>query len=98
MIAAKDYNIARFRLGKQSKSYFNDELHELEDEFRHAIDVLETYEFELKNSQKLLSIPPLINSGNHSVIIDCLFGGEEPPKIEMQFKGISKVETCSLKK
>jgi hypothetical protein len=51
----------------------------------------------LKNSQKLLSIPPLINSGNHSVIIDCLFGGEEPPKIEMQFKGISKVETCSLK-
>lgn len=54
LIAAKDYNIARFRLGKQSTSYFNDELHELEDEFRHAIDVLESYEFELKNSQKRL--------------------------------------------
>lgn len=54
LIAAKDYKIARYRLGKQSKSYFNDELHELEDEFRHAIDVLETYELALKNSQKRL--------------------------------------------
>jgi diguanylate cyclase (GGDEF)-like protein len=54
LIGAKEYNIARYRLGQPSKSYFNDELHELEDEFRHAIDVLETYEQQLSNSQKRL--------------------------------------------
>ena len=54
LIGAKEYNIARFRLGKPSKSMFTDELHELEDEFRHAIDVLKTYEQQLKSSQKRL--------------------------------------------
>lgn len=54
LIGAKEYNIARYRLGKPSQSLFTDELHELEDEFRHAIDVLETYEQQLKASQKRL--------------------------------------------
>lgn len=52
----------------------------------------------LKDTQKLIAIPPVIAPGNHSVMIDCTFSGEEPPKIEMQFKGISKVETCNLSK
>jgi diguanylate cyclase (GGDEF)-like protein len=54
LIGAKEYNVARYRLGKPVKSIFSDELHELEDEFRHAIDVLETYELQLKTSQKRL--------------------------------------------
>lgn len=54
LIGAKDYNVARFRLGKPSKSMFKDELDDLEDEFRNAIDVLETYEHQLKASQKRL--------------------------------------------
>lgn len=54
LIGAKQYQTARYRLGKPTRSLFNDELHELEDEFRHAIDVLETYELQLKNSQKRL--------------------------------------------
>ena len=54
LIGAKEYNIARYRLGKPSNSLFADELHELEDEFRHAIDVLETYEQQLNTSQKRL--------------------------------------------
>jgi len=54
LIGAKEYNIARFRLGKPNRSIFADELHELEDEFRHAIDLLETYEQQLNTSQKRL--------------------------------------------
>lgn len=54
LIGAKEYNIARYRLGKPSKTIFADELHELEDEFRHAIDLLETYEQQLNTSQKRL--------------------------------------------
>lgn len=54
LIGAKEYNIARYRLGNPSSSYFNDELNELEDEFRHAIDLLETYEQQLSSSQKRL--------------------------------------------
>lgn len=54
LIGAKEYNIARFKLGKPNNSVFADELHELEDEFRHAIDLLETYEQQLNTSQKRL--------------------------------------------
>lgn len=52
----------------------------------------------LKNIQKLQTTPPLVSAGNHTIIIDCTFGGEDTPKVEMQFKGISKVETCILVK
>jgi hypothetical protein len=52
----------------------------------------------LKSTQVLTSIPPVVAAGYHSVIIDCAFGGEDPPKIEMQFKGISKTETCIARK
>lgn len=62
LIAAKEYKIARHRLGKPSRSYFNDELNELEDEFRHAVDVLETYEQQLKSSQKRLVRQATIDS------------------------------------
>ncbi|AEP28620.1 putative bifunctional diguanylate cyclase/phosphodiesterase [Brumicola nitratireducens] len=54
LIANKEYNTARFRLGQARKRKFNDELHDLEDEFRNAIDMLELYEHELDVSQKRL--------------------------------------------
>ncbi|MFT6269329.1 MAG: diguanylate cyclase (GGDEF)-like protein [Alphaproteobacteria bacterium] len=76
LIGAKEYNIARYRLGKPSKSYFNDELHELEDEFRHAIDLLETYEQQLNSSQKRLvrqaTIDPITGLFTRNVLIEDL--------------------------
>lgn len=62
LIGAKEYNIARYRLGKSRKLLMADELDDLEDEFRHAIDVLETYEQELTNSQKRLIRQATIDS------------------------------------
>nr|WP_250883998.1 EAL domain-containing protein [Glaciecola sp. XM2] len=62
LIGAKEYNIARYRLGKPRKAMMPDELDDLEDEFRHAIDVLETYEQELSNSQKRLVRQATIDS------------------------------------
>ncbi len=62
LIGAKEYNIARFRLGKRGKAILPDELDDLEDEFRHAIDVLESYEQELSNSQKRLVRQATIDS------------------------------------
>ncbi len=54
LIANKEYNTARFRLGQPRKRKFNDELHDLEDEFRNAINMLESYEHDLDVSQKRL--------------------------------------------
>ncbi len=54
LIGKKEYHIARYRLGKPTNSVFRDELHELEDEFRNAINVLETYEQQLSSSQRRL--------------------------------------------
>jgi diguanylate cyclase (GGDEF)-like protein len=62
LIGAKEYNIARYRLGKSRKLLIADELDDLKDEFRHAIDVLETYEQELTNSQKRLVRQATIDS------------------------------------
>jgi diguanylate cyclase (GGDEF)-like protein len=74
LIGAKEYDIARDRLGDASKSVFNDELHELEDEFRHAIDLLETYEQKLNSSQKRLvrqaTIDPITGLYTRSVLIE----------------------------
>ncbi|MFC4700951.1 putative bifunctional diguanylate cyclase/phosphodiesterase [Glaciecola siphonariae] len=62
LIGAKEYNIARYRLGKRGRALLPDELDDLEDEFRHAIDVLESYEQELSNSQKRLVRQATIDS------------------------------------
>ncbi|MGQ8365984.1 putative bifunctional diguanylate cyclase/phosphodiesterase [Glaciecola sp. 1036] len=62
LIGAKEYNIARYRLGKARRTIFPDELDDLEDEFRTAIDVLESYEQELSNSQKRLVRQATIDS------------------------------------
>ena len=50
----------------------------------------------LKGTYKMSSLPPVVSSGAHTIIIDSSFGGEEPPKIEMQFKGLNKKETVQI--
>lgn len=76
LIGAKEYHIARYRLGTPKKSLFNDELNELEDEFRHAIDVLETYEQQLSSSRRRLvrqaTIDPITGLYTRNVLIEDL--------------------------
>jgi diguanylate cyclase (GGDEF)-like protein len=62
LIASKEYNTARYRLGQRKERRFNDELYDLEDEFRNAIDMLESYEHELDVSQKRLVRQATIDS------------------------------------
>jgi len=50
----------------------------------------------LKGTYKMSSLPPAVSSGAHTIIIDSSFGGEEPPKIEMQFKGLNKKEAIEV--
>jgi hypothetical protein len=50
----------------------------------------------LNGTYKMSSLPPVVSSGAHTIIIDSSFGGEEPPKIEMQFKGLNKKEAIEI--
>lgn len=76
LIANKEYNKARYRLGTPNKSKFDDELHDLENEFRNAIDMLESYEHELDVSQKRLlrqaTIDSITGLFTRNVLIDDL--------------------------
>jgi len=77
LIANKEYNTARFRLGQSGKRKFNDELHDLEDEFRNAIDMLESYERKLDFSQKRLlrqaTIDGITGLFTRNVLVDDLW-------------------------
>ncbi len=46
-----------------------------------------------KGSFTLPSLPPMMAGGAHTIIMDSEFGGDEPPKIEVQFKGLSRTES-----
>jgi diguanylate cyclase (GGDEF)-like protein len=76
LIGAKEYKIARCSLGKTSKPNFNDELDELEGEFRNAIDLLESYDQQLHNSRKRLvrqaTIDPITGLFTRNVLIEDL--------------------------
>jgi len=52
----------------------------------------------LKNSLQLSSMPLVVTKGDHTIIADCTFSGEEPPRIEIQFKGIITTESCQISK
>jgi hypothetical protein len=47
---------------------------------------------------KLNSPLPSINIGSHKVVSDCEFIGEEPPKLEFQFRGVVRTETIDENK
>ena len=50
-----------------------------------------------KNKVTLPAIPPVVATGAHTVIIDSDFTGNTPPKIEVRFKGLDKMEAVELK-
>ena len=45
-----------------------------------------------KGKYLLKSAAPVLAPGSHNIISDCSFKGEVPPKIEVQFKGLAKME------
>jgi hypothetical protein len=49
----------------------------------------------LKTTQQLPGLPPVVADGSHTIIVDCSFGGEVPPTIELQFKGKMATEICT---
>jgi len=50
-----------------------------------------------KGEYKMSLPPPMVSPGAHVIIIDSSFGGEEPPKIQMQIKELNKMETVQIK-
>jgi hypothetical protein len=51
-----------------------------------------------KGKLTLPELPPSMSRGQHTIIADCSFTGQEPPKIEVRFKGLDKMETVEIRK
>lgn len=51
-----------------------------------------------KGSFKLQNKLPTVSAGAHKILIDSDFAGDETPKIEVQFKGLDKMEKIELSK
>lgn len=45
-----------------------------------------------KSRITLTSLPPTIARGAHSIALDSVFDGDDPPRLELQFKGIGPAE------
>jgi hypothetical protein len=45
-----------------------------------------------KSTLALTRVPPLVGPGIHTVTMESAFDGDEPPKIEVQFKGLQRTE------
>ena len=52
----------------------------------------------LLQTVRLPAALPAISRGVHKVVADCSFSGEEPPKLEIQFRGSVQSETVQVKK
>ena len=44
----------------------------------------------------LAKLPPMVAPGAHTITLDSAFEGDEPPRIEVQFKGLGAVERVGL--
>ncbi len=51
-----------------------------------------------KGSFKLQNKPPSVAPGAHIILVDSDFAGDESPKIEVQFKGLDKMEKIEVSK
>jgi hypothetical protein len=51
-----------------------------------------------KGKYSMKSSSPLVGAGSHTIISDCSFNGEIPPKIDVQFKGLSKMDFIQSQK
>jgi hypothetical protein len=52
----------------------------------------------LLRTLQLTATLPNVSKGLHKVVADCTFSGEEPPKIEIQFRGAVQSEMVKVKK
>jgi len=51
-----------------------------------------------KSSFKLQTSPPKVSSGSHIILIDSEYPEDDSPKIEVQFKGLDKMEEIEASK
>jgi hypothetical protein len=51
-----------------------------------------------KNTFKLQTSPPKVSSGSHVILIDSDYPEDDSPKIEVQFKGLNKMENIEVSK
>ncbi len=51
-----------------------------------------------KGTYHLANLPPVITPTSHTIIFDCAFTDGESPKVEMQFRGLGKMEMIVAKK
>jgi hypothetical protein len=51
-----------------------------------------------KSTFKLSTSPPRISSGSHLILIDSDYPEDDSPKIEVQFKGLDKMENIEISK
>jgi hypothetical protein len=60
-------------------------------------DVIQVYDKlgKPKARHKLAALPPVVAPGVHKIIMDSAFGGDEPPRIELQFKGLGRVDAVT---
>ncbi len=45
-----------------------------------------------KSTYRLAALPPVVAAGSHTITLDSDFGGDEPPRVEVQFKGLGPLE------
>lgn len=51
-----------------------------------------------KGSYRLSNLPPVTSPATHTIIFDCSFNDGESPKVEMQFRGLGKMEMVEVNK
>jgi len=51
-----------------------------------------------KGSYRLSNLPPVTSPATHTIIFDCAFNDGESPKVEMQFRGLGKMEMVQVNK
>jgi hypothetical protein len=45
-----------------------------------------------KARYRLAALPPIVAPGAHTITLDSDFGGDESPRVEVQFKGLGPME------
>lgn len=45
-----------------------------------------------KARYQLAALPPIVAAGTHTITLDSDFGGDDPPRVEVQFKGLGPME------
>lgn len=51
-----------------------------------------------KAKVQLAALPPAVAAGTHTITLDSDFGGDEPPRLELQFKGLGVKESIRARR